>query len=347
MRCCSFPSRPTILAAALLVLFPVVSQASGQGPTLRILSSRSATTESASSDVVFERAGAGGTMNASGAAQAQVPGAPASKALQAGSASGAGARPSSAQPATTGLRPPATPKLTVGRPPAEPGSVEDRRIRALNRVAAMNQATGPRDAGVPQSPGTGPDSVPPPPQGSRPMPAKAPAKGPANPAPPPSKLLSERAPRAQVAAAQLPSAKPVAPIDKPKTDLSPVPGKASPDGDPLASEIAREGEHYFFTGSVNGLPVRFRINDDISGIRMPTRIATVAKALPPGSSNVVASKGEVLAPIHTISFGAYPVRSVMVKIYPDDASEFVDIGYDALANFKIKSVNGRRLLVKS
>jgi len=160
-------------------------------------------------------------------------------------------------------------------------------------------------------------------------------------------LLSERAPRSHVAAQAPAATKPVAPVDKPKTDLSPVPGNASAHSDPLASEIAREGEHYFFTGSVNGLPVRFRINQEITGIRMPTRIASVAKALPPGSSSLVASKGEVLAPIHTISFWAYPVRSVMVKIYSDDAHDFVDIGEDALANFKIKSVNGRRLLVKS
>lgn len=324
-------SRASVLTVASLVaLAPGLLLAVEKGPTLRILAPRDAGAEKVSSEATFEsaggaRSGAGAlpprTSTTPGGSRTQSNTPPGQRALGAAPGSPAAARSGSptAPPAANA----ASPKLTVGRPPVDPNSAEGKRIRNLNRVAAMNQATGPRDAGVPQLSG---DLVPP-----------KPAAAPRAPLPDRARTQSPPAPAASVT--------PVVAAPK-EQSLSPVPAGPSAGADPMASEVARDGDFYFFAGAINGLPVRFRINESVFGIRMPSRVAVVAKAMPAGTAGTVATKGEVIAPVNSVSFGAYPVRAVMVKIYPDEQEEYVDIGLDALANFKVKSVNGRRLLVK-
>lgn len=119
-----------------------------------------------------------------------------------------------------------------------------------------------------------------------------------------------------------------------------------PQTDPMASEVSRSGEFYFFSGAINGIPVTFRINEAVNGIRIPLPIATASHAVPKQIKLPKDPSTEIVAPVSTILFGAYPIKAVMAKIIVSEENQYVDVGLDALTNFKVKNVGGRRLLTR-
>ncbi len=209
---------------------------------------------------------------------------------------------------------------------ADAKSAGQKRQLALQRVNTLNQAAGPREAGVPQRsrPDSGESQV----DGRRAL-----AQTSQKPLPAPEPKASQ--PAAQVVEAAALNER-----------MAPIPG-APTSSDPLASEIVRNGDSYTFTGSLNGIPVTFRINREITGVMIPTRLANVARIIPAEAKDGLKRLGEIVSPINSISFGAYPVRAVMAKIYVDLDEEYIDVGTDALNSFKIKDLNGRRMLVRS
>jgi hypothetical protein len=130
-----------------------------------------------------------------------------------------------------------------------------------------------------------------------------------------------------------------------KQQLSPVAGIGFVDNNPTSSEIARDGEFYYFRGMLNNIHVRFKINYKSLGLNVPSNIATQAAILPLEISRTMEQRQEVMAPVNSISFGSYPVRAVMAKIYYSTTGDVIDVGPDVLSNFKITDLNGRRMLV--
>lgn len=187
-----------------------------------------------------------------------------------------------------------------------------KRTLALQRVNTMNQAAGPRDAGIPQKPGAA--------------------------------TVRATTQAREAIARDASTHEPELPSGPEK--FAPSAGEGLTSHDPLASEVSRQGDSYYFSGSLNGVAVRFRINRDVFGIKIPTRLANAAKIIAPEVQASLARQNDVISPINTISFGAYPVKSVMAKIYVDRESDVIDVGPDALASFKIKDFNGRRMLVR-
>lgn len=189
-----------------------------------------------------------------------------------------------------------------------------KRTLALQRVSSMNQTASPRNVGVPQ------------------------AKGP---------TIEQRQQAVAASASSAPSPSNQSVVADDGGPMNPVVGGIIKTSDPLASEISRENGSYYFVGAINGIPCRFRINSQVFGIKIPSGMANVTKILSPQIQQSLERSQEVILPIGSISFGSYRVKAVMAKIYIDKNENVIDIGTDALSDFKIKEVNGRNILVKA
>ena len=289
--------------------YALAADDAGSGPKLRILSSRPSNSQSSSDSVQFE------------AARSQVdqpPPAPAptpsvkGKPSPRGPSASAPGRSSSPTSLSAGPAPASAP-TTANTSPA--------RLRALQRVSAMNQANSmPVQAGVPYNKS-----------------AKS-----EKPTSPKAAVDSDSPPHTRVAAAPAEAASAV------KEDpMYPVSTGPLVSRNPLASEVVREGSSYYFFGSINGATVKFRINESVFGIMVPTSLASDLKLIDSATQSAVRRLGEVIAPVKTIAFGPYPVNSAMVKVYNGGDDDVIDIGADALSNFKIKDRNGRLMLTKA
>jgi hypothetical protein len=109
---------------------------------------------------------------------------------------------------------------------------------------------------------------------------------------------------------------------------------------PAPAEISRRGESFVFRGRINGSAVQFRISETGSGIAIPRQIAA--------SAGVVGTTGpanlDAYVPIQSLFIGGYPVTAVMARLTTTN-DQYVEIGLDALASFKVVMANGRRVIV--
>ena len=315
---------------------------SSQSPKLRILTSR--TGDQSSGSVVFESAGSQSPKSPLAVPPDQSQKLPSQISLPSAKAMGINAVQPSQSQSIANARPPAAVPLSnssvVAKVPQSKGIPSPlsassslvslpqtpekaallQRQAALNRIAMMNSARGPMDAGVPQ--------------------AKAAA----------ANIQAQT--NAALAARKISSTSIVQQANAPQEtfkeqSMNPTVGQVVNISDNLASEISREGNDYFFAGTLNGVPVRFRINQEVFGIKIPSSLAALANIIPPEVKSSLARLQEVISPVSSISFGAYQVNAVMAKIYTDSPDNVIDVGLDALQAFKIKDVNGRRLLVKA
>lgn len=125
----------------------------------------------------------------------------------------------------------------------------------------------------------------------------------------------------------------------------PVPLRERTTSNPLAAEVARQGNAYYFNGTLNGAHVRFRIRDGANGVAIPLRLALSA-GMSVSQPTSEAGAMDVAVPARALAIGPFPVARTLVRVVSAD-SDVIDIGPDALSNFRFTTVNGYRLLVPS
>ena len=325
---------PYAIAASMLLATHAFAQESTTGPKIRILSSRDATVEPSAGDTraiaAAKAASAPQGKNPGGMTRLMarsMPPPPPKPAVQSDRVAPMGPQPPASQflaasqgnsKALAKVRASDTANAADSAEKAEDQIAKDAASRREKKLAEMRQAMAPRNAGVPRLAGgrtwqgaTGPAmaSVPQKPGGTRVAAEATPAPAPVQPLPP----------------------------------TSAIPGSARSGADPLAAEVSRSGEDYYFNGKLNGQFVRFRIREGTSGIRIPVQLAMDTRIITAPPKSMMPGT-EWVTPIQSMVFGAHPVSAVMARIAMIDG-DVVEVGPDALGSFKISDVNGRHMLI--
>jgi len=327
-----------VLASSSLCFVPNAAAQDSAGPKIRILSTREATVEASAGDTRAAEAA-----KAASAPQGRLPPGSVSRLMARSMPPPPAAKPQAQvdRVAPTGNQAPASQFLAASQgnvkalakikstdtanaadsaDKAEDQLVKDANARREAKLAQMRQAMAPRNAGVPRL------------AGGRVWQG---ATGPATAAVP-------QKPGGNKMAANNSAAETATPV-QPMPPTSAIPGAAGSAADPLAAEVSRSGEDYYFSGKLNGQFVRFRIREGTSGVRIPVQLAMDTRIIIAAPKGITAGT-EWVTPVQSMVFGAHPVSAVMARIAMIDG-DVVEVGPDALGSFKITDVNGRHMLI--